>query len=86
MIISETWERKKNKLETLIKSNHFKTFSYFRKNKPCGGCAIVYKPNGKFKFHQPDIHVPENIEAVWAICTPVAANPGIKVKRIAIPA
>ena len=36
MIISETWERKKSKLETLIKSKHFKTFSYFRKDKPGG--------------------------------------------------
>ena len=84
LIISETWERKNNKLETLIKSKYFKTFSYFRNNKPGGGYAIIYKPNGKFKFHQPDIHVPENVEAVWAICTPISANPQMKVKRIAI--
>ena len=84
-IISETWERENFRIKQLIDSKHFKTFSYFRRNKsPGGGCAIIYKVDKKINFHQADIHVPENVEAVWAVCTQAAVNPQMKVKRIAV--
>ena len=86
VLISETWERERQKLETVLNSRMFKTFSYYRKNKsPGGGCAIVCNTTeNQFDFRDADIDVPENVEAVWAICTPVSADQQMKVKRIAI--
>ena len=85
LLISETWERKSNRLENILNSRTFKSISYYRKNKsPGGGCAIIYQNNNTFSFKEADIDVPENIEAVWAVCTPVSAPPEMKVKRIAI--
>ena len=36
-IISEAWEREKFRINKLIDSKYFKTFSYFRKNQSRGG-------------------------------------------------
>ena len=54
-----------------------------RKKSPGGGCAIVYDKN-RFRSEDPDIVVPENIEAVWSVLTPKIANNRLKVKRIAV--
>ena len=85
VMISETWEREKFKLDNLINSRIFKSISYYRKNRsPGGGCAIIYKMDNQFNFKEAEIDVPENIEAAWAVCTPVLATQQMKVKRIAI--
>ena len=69
-ILSETWERERLRLDDILKSNHFKTISYYRKNRsPGGGAAIVYDKN-RFKDIDTDIYVPEDIEAVWAVLSP----------------
>ena len=79
------WEREKLKLEDVLIGRTFKTFSYYRKNKsPGGGCAIIYNNNSQFNFKDADIDVPANVEAVWAVCTPISAGKHTNVKRIAI--
>ena len=64
VLISETWERERQKLETVLNSRMFKTFSYYRKNKsPGGGCAIVCNTTeNQFDFRDADIDVPENVK------------------------
>ena len=60
-ILSETWERKTLRLDDILRSRHFKTVSYYRKNRaPGGGAAIVY--NDKiFRIIDQDISVPQDI-------------------------
>ena len=84
-ILSETWERERQRLKDIINSNHFKTISYFRKNRsPGGGAAIVYDEN-QFKVIDQDIFVPADIEAVWAVLSPeIESKQPLKVKRIAV--
>ena len=85
MIASETWEREKQRLDNILNSRQYKTVSYYRKNRsPGGGCAIIYDEN-KFRLTDKDIHVPDNLEAVWFVFTPVSnENQRFKVKRIAV--
>ena len=84
-IISETWERHKKRLNNELNSQHFKAFSYFRKNRaPGGGCAIIYNET-RFSFQNLEIPAVEEIECVWALCTPkqnVLPSGVQKVKRI----
>ena len=81
-LISETWERDTNRLDSIINSRIFKYVSSYRRNKsPGGGAAIVYNES-QFKVTIPDIIVPENIEAAWAVFTPI--NTRVNVKRIVI--
>ena len=81
-LISETWERDTNRLDSIINSRIFKYVSSYRRNKsPGGGAAIVYNES-QFKVTIPDIIVPEHIEAVWAVFTPI--NTRVNVKRIVI--
>ena len=85
ILASETWEREKMRLKNVLNSSQFKIKSYYRKNKsPGGGCAIIYNEN-RFKFSDPDIIVPDGVEAVWAVMTPVAdCRQTLKVKRMAV--
>ena len=73
------------RLKDIIRNEHFKYVSYFRQNRsPGGGCAIIFNEN-RFKASDPDIFVPENVEAVWAVFTPaVGCSNQLKVKRIAV--
>ena len=85
VMLSETWEREKQRLEIILKSRQYHTVSYYRKNKsPGGGCAILYDRN-RFRASDPEISVPEDVEAVWSVLTPTTkGNNRMKVKRIAV--
>ena len=86
ILASETWERQNKRLGSLIKNKNFKYVSFYRKNKsPGGGCAIIYNES-RFSISDPEIIVPENIEAVWCLLTPQVSEKQqkMKVKRIAI--
>ena len=72
-------------MDAILNNKQFKSVSYFRRNKaPGGGCAIVYDKN-KFRATDPEISVPENVEAIWSVLTPVNKNSEkLKVKRILV--
>ena len=54
-LISETWEREKNRLDNVLNSRRFKHISCYRKNKsPGGGCAIIYNES-QFSVINPEI-------------------------------
>ena len=84
-ILSETWERDKQRLGDILNSRQFNTVSYYRKNRsPGGGCAIIYDKN-RFVATDPDIVVPEDIEAIWTILTPASVGQSrLNVNRIAV--
>ena len=84
-ILSETWERDKQRLDDVLNSRQFKTKSYYRKNKsPGGGCAVIYDKN-RFTATDPEIIVPEDVEAVWTVLTPISKDgKSLKVQRIAV--
>ena len=85
ILASETWERDKMRLRDILNCKKFKIKSFYRKSKsPGGGCAIIYNES-RFTFTDPDICVPEGVEAVWSVFTPVAGcTQHLKVKRIAV--
>ena len=73
-LISETFERERKKIETIIKSKHFKTISNYRKNRaPGGGCAIIFNEE-RFSVKKLEIHVPDEIESCWALLVPKSCN------------
>ena len=81
-IILESWEQEKKQIKDVLKSNQFKTISYYRKSKsPGGGAAIIYNES---RFSFVNLHVPtsSDIECVWALCTP--KHTYHNVKRIAV--
>ena len=42
-LISETFEREKEKVDKILEYTSFKSITYYRKNKsPGGGCAIIF--------------------------------------------
>ena len=84
-MLSETWERDKQRLDNILNSRQFKTKSYYRKNKsPGGGCAIIYDKN-RFTATDPDIIVPEEVEAVWTVLTPISRDAKrLRISRIAV--
>jgi hypothetical protein len=84
-ILSETWEREKQRLDVILKSRHFKIISCYRKNKsPGGGCAVIYDKK-RFRAEDTDIVVPEDIEAAWTVLTPLSGQKDrLKVKRILV--
>ena len=73
------------RLKDIIKNKNYKYVSYFRKNRsPGGGCAIIFNES-RFKATDPEIVVPENVEAVWSVFSPKAGfDKQLKVKRIAV--
>ena len=74
ILASETWERKRMRMSDVLKSNQFKSVSYYRKNKsPGGGCAIIFNDK-RFKASELDVCVPDDIEVVWALFTPLAGT------------
>ena len=81
ILISESWERERKRLSSVI-SRQFKSVSYYRKTKsPGGGCAIIYNEN-RFSISDLEIDAPAGVEGVWALCTPKTSH--LKVKRIAV--
>ena len=83
-IISETFERERKRLDSVLNAKQFKSISYYRKNRaPGGGCAIVYNEN-RFSVLKLDITAPEEIESCWALFTPRCQDNNLKVKRIAV--
>ena len=84
-MLSETWEHDKQRLEDTLNSRQFKIKSYYRKNKsPGGGCAIIYDKN-QFRATDPEIIVPEDVEAIWTVLTPISKDAKrLKVQRIAV--
>ena len=84
-ILSETWGRNKQRLEDILNSRQFKIKSYYRKNKSPGGvCAIIYDKN-QFRATDPEIIVPEDVEAIWTVLTPISKDAKrLKVQRIAV--
>ena len=83
-IISETFERERKRLDSVLNARQFKSISYYRKNRaPGGGCAIVYNEN-RFSVLKLDITAPEEIESCWALFTPRCQDNNLKVKRIAV--
>jgi hypothetical protein len=84
-MLSETWEHDKQRLEDTLNSRQFKIKSYYRKNKSPGGvCAIIYDKN-QFRATDPEIIVPEDVEAIWTVLTPISKDAQrVKVQRIAV--
>ena len=83
-IITETFEREKNPLSNIIKSQEFRYFSYFRRNKaPGGGCAIVFNEK-RFSVTSLDIPAIEEIETCWALAVPRCESQKVKVKRLVV--
>ena len=87
-LISETFERARMRLDTILNSSLYKSISYFRKNRaPGGGCAILFNEN-RFSVQDLEIPAPIEVENVWAMITPKQAGlsfgPYLNVKRIAI--
>ena len=84
-MLSETWERDRQRLDDVLNSKQFKTKSYYRKNKsPGGGCAIIYDKN-RFEATDPEITVPEDVEAIWTVLTPISKDvKKLRVQRIAV--
>ena len=69
-ILSETWERNTKRMDDILRSKHYGSVSYYRQNKaPGGGCAIVFDKS-KYRAVDPEIMVPENVEAVWTVLIP----------------
>ena len=85
-IISETFERERKKIDSVLNSRHFKSISCYRKNRaPGGGCSILYHEN-RFSVTNLEIAAPEEIESCWAMFVPKSSSNGHnqKVKRIAV--
>ena len=85
-LISETWERDEQSLEQRIDSPSYKVISYRRPKRkanrqPGGGAAIIYNDN-RFNISKLDVHVPDGVEAIWALVKP--KNPVGDIKNIAI--
>ena len=82
-IISETFERERKKIDSVLKSRHFKSISYYRKNRaPGGGCAILFNES-RFSVTNLELAAPEEIESCWALFVPKSSS-NLKVKRIAV--
>ena len=84
-IISETFEREKKRLSSVLNSQELKYVSNFRKNRaPGGGCAIIFNEN-RFSVSNLEVPAPEEIESCWALFVPKSQDSGpMKVKRIAV--
>ena len=72
-------------MDVILKSRHFKIVSCYRKNKsPGGGSPVIYDKN-RFRAEDPDIVVPQDIEAAWTVLTPLSGQKeNLKVKRILV--
>ena len=82
--LSETWERRRKRLNDIVGTNQYHTISYHRGgNRVGGGCAIVYN-DSRFKVENLEIEAVAGVEAVWALFTPRVSTTLSKVKRIAV--
>ena len=83
-VISETFERERNRIRNILQNGIYKSISYYRKNRaPGGGCAILYNET---RFSVVDLEitsVQEEVENVWAMISPKQAGLS-SVKRVAI--
>ena len=82
-LISETWERKRINLETLLAPTQFKSISYARSKRPGGGCAIFYN-DGRFKVSKLEVSIPDGVEAVYGLFVPIKPDPSLRVKKIVV--
>ena len=83
-LISETFERKNRRIESILKAPTYKNLSYYRIDRaPGGGCAIIYNEN-RFRVESLDIPAHPEIENTWALATPIQAGLCANVKRIAV--
>ena len=85
-IISETWEREEQSLESLLQMSNYKVHSYRRpkvkaKKQPGGACAIIYNEN-RFRATKLNIHVPTGVEACWLLLKPM--NKTDQIENIAV--
>ena len=84
-IVSETWERERESLETLLKLQNYKIISYKRQKrkankKPGGGAGIIYNEN-RFEISKLEVPVPSGVEAAWSLVKPKEES---KIKKIAV--
>ena len=77
-LISETWERKRINLETLLAPTQFKSISYARSKRPGGGCAIIYN-DARFKVSKLEVSIPDGVEAVYGLFVPIKPDPSLRV-------
>ena len=83
-MISETFERERKRLSSVLKNRQFKSISYFRKNRaPGGGCAIVFNEK-RFSVSNLEVTAPLEVENCWALFTPKCQDRNLKVKRIEV--
>ena len=87
-LISETFERERKRLSTVLGKGLYKSISCYRKNRaPWGGCAILYNEN---RFSVLDLEIPSMVEVenVWGLITPKQAGQSfgsaLNFKRIAV--
>ena len=92
--ISESWKRPPNNLNKLLDVPHLSCISYCRGRddaawsvrgpKVGGGAAILYN-NTRFKALEPEVGVPEGVEAAWVVLAPVRLDSNLqRVKRICV--
>ena len=92
--ISESWERPRYNLSKLLDSPILSCVSYCRGRddaswavrgpKVGGGAAILYN-NRRFKASEPEVGVPEGVEAAWVVLTPVKLDSNLqRVLRICV--
>ena len=82
-IVSETWERKRINLNTLLDSDHFKSISYARPKRPGGGCAIIYN-DARFEVTELKMDIPDGVEAAYALLVPRNKDKSVRVKQIVV--
>ena len=65
LLISEKWERRRIRLNEVLNRSSYKTISSYRETKsPGGGCTIVYNETW-FTLTNPEIVVPDDVEAAY---------------------
>ena len=82
-IVSETWERKRINLNTLLDSDQFKSISYARPKRPGGGCAIIYN-DARFEVTELKMDIPDGVEAAYALLVPRNKDKSVRVKQIVV--
>ena len=84
-LICETFESERKRLSAVINNSHFKSLSYYRKNRaPGGGCAIIFHET-RFQVTELNVNVPDGVESCWALFTPKHKNnmkvPGLSINK-----
>ena len=85
-IVSETWERENESLETLLQIESHRVISYKRpkvkaSKQPGGGCALIFNES-RFNVSQLLVPVTSGVEAVWSLVQP--KDEKAQVRKIAV--